>query len=74
MIRSSVVRKDDPVEDRESLFLAFAGATALLLSKNIEKKYTPKRLMAEWNKVCKPYNDIIISEFKAFKSYDRRTD
>jgi hypothetical protein len=69
-----MVRNDDPVEDRESLFLAFAGATALLLSDNVKKKYTPKRLIAEWNKVCKPYNDIVVSEFKAFKPYDRRTD
>lgn len=69
-----MVRKPDPVDDLESLFLSFAGETALLLSDNVKKKYTPKRLIAEWNKVCKPYNDIVVNEFKAFKPNERGTD
>lgn len=62
-----MVRSDDPVEDRENLLLCFAGDTARLLTENVQMKYNPKELIKKWNAVCAPYNDVIITEFKAFQ-------
>lgn len=62
-----MVRNEDPVEDRENLLLLFAGDTARLLTENVQKKYTPEELIKKWNAVCAPYNDIVVTEFKAFK-------